>query len=436
MLIGPVGLARGLAIMPLWLEAAAAPVVAVFIVDRLRRRQAGRIALAGLALGAGLALLLQVDGITVGGLLSAAGLSGRAFVPGLVTLGVTASIGAALAIADGLRPSGRAVLVGAAAASMVLLDVSVISRGIDRANALRDLELYLLAGERFVDGLQPYQLTPVGATLVDQSLYPYLYSPPLLPLLGFLSALPWPVVATLSIATSGAAAVAALRVIGVRWVWVPIFLLWPPFFEGIWVGNVAIISALLLCIAFARPGAGGLLVLGALFKPQALVPALWLVRERRWRALVTGFVVAGAIAVATLPFVGIGAWFDWLQGLRAFQESVVAMPVLHAFALPAFVPYPAFIALAVVAVGWALLARGRLGLQRLGVASIVASPTLYGHGLLAMLPALATLNVEIVLLVLGSYVSGLGLWFGVGVVVVALTLTRWPTATERVPSDR
>lgn len=422
--------------MPLWLEAVAASVVAVLLVDRIRRRQTRQVVLAALALGTALALLLQVDGITVGGLLSAAGLSGRAFVPGLVTVGVTASIGAALAIADGLRPSGRAVLVGAAAASMVLIDVSVIARGIDRANALRDLELYLLAGKRFAEGLQPYQLTPVGATLVDQSLYPYLYAPPFLPPLGILSTLPWPVVATLSIAASGAAAVAALRVIGVRWVWVPIFLLWPPFFEGIWVGNVAIISALLLCIAFARPRAGGLLVLGAMFKPQALVPALWLVRGRRWRALAIGFALAGAIALATLPFVGLGAWFDWLQGLRAFQESVAAMPVLHAFALPAFVPYPAFVALAVAAVAWALLPRGRPGLQRLGVASIIASPTLYGHGLLALLPALASLHVETVLLVLGSNVSGLGLWFGVGVVVVALTVTRWPTATERVPSDR
>ena len=434
LLIGPVRLARGLSVLPLWILAAAASVAAVVVVDLVVRGRARLVIAAAIAIGIIGVLVLQVSELTLPGLLRAAGLSGKALVPGTIVVLITTAIGAAMALVDGLRPSGRAVLVGAATASMAIVDLSMIARGVERGNGLRDLELYVLAGERMLAGLAPYQLTPITQAVGDPSLYPYLYPPPLLPLFALLAMLPWPVAGTLSIITSTLASVAALRLLRVRWVWVPIFLLWLPFIEGIWVGNVAILGALLLSIAVARQSASGVLVLGTLLKPQAAIPALWLVRGQRWRPLVFGVAATAGIVLVTLPFVGVGAWLDWPRALAAFQESFRSLPELNGIPLADYLPYPLYLAAVAIALVWALLPRGVAGLRRLGVAAVVAAPTMYIHGFLPTLPAVASLHVEVVLLILGATVSPLGAWAGLGIAVVALTVAKTTSGWERVPS--
>jgi glycosyl transferase family 87 len=418
----------------LWLYAALAPVVAIAAVDLTRRKGLRFLLLAGVIVVVAAGVVLVVSGLSPGRLLSVVGLGGRAAVPGLVTIAVSGAIGLALALVEGFRPSGRAVLLGTALGTIVVSDAIMVTFGIERANALRDLRLYLIAGERFLEGLTVYQVVPMTELPTDQALYPFLYPPPLLPVVGLLSQLPWLLVGTASIVGSAIACVAALRLVGVRWLWIPIFLLWPPFLEAIWVGNVVVYGLLVLAIAVWRPRRAGSLVAGPLFKPQFAIPALWLVRGRRWRALIEGLVAVGIVVLLTLPFVGIGAWVDWVRGVTAFQETVAATPILYSFALPRDIPYAAFLVLAAAAVVWGLLPRGLTGLRRLGVASVVASPTLYRHGLLEMIPAMVVLDLDLLLIVLGSLVSRLGLWIGVVVVIAGLSVPRRQVAGERVPS--
>ncbi|MFL5727086.1 MAG: glycosyltransferase 87 family protein [Chloroflexota bacterium] len=423
----------GARLFPLWLWVAAAPVVAITAVDLIRGGRLN-IVIAGLILIAGLVVVIVLSGLRAGRLLAVLGLPGGAALPGLAAIVIAGVVGMVLAIVEGFRPSGRAVLLGTAVGSMVFVDVGLILLGIDRNNALLDLRIYLAAGERFVTGLPAYQFTPLQAVPSEVAEYPFLYPPPFLPIAAALSQLPLMVVGSASIVASTVACVAALRLVGVRWLWVPILLLWPPFIEAIWVGNVVVYGLLILAIAVWRPRRAGVLVAGPLFKPQFAIPALWLVRGRRWRPLFEGLLVVGIVVLVTLPLLGIAAWVDWIRGLLAWQTSVQTMPILNSFALARDLPYGAFLVLAGAAVVWGLLPRGLAGLRRLGVASVVASPSLYRHGLLEMIPAMVVLDFDVLLVVVGSTVSRLGFWAGVLIVIVAFSLAPERIADEPLPS--
>lgn len=414
--IGPVATLPGTRVFPLWLWVAAAPVVAISAVDLVCRGRAIVVLVVGLLVTAGTVIALAGSSLTVHRLLSLLGMPGRAAVPAVIGIAIAAAIGVALATVETFRPSGRAVLFGAAVGSMVLADVAMVAIGLERDGGLRDLRLYLVAGAHFVAGLPVYQVTPIQDLPGNATLLPFLYPPPLLPLFGVLSELPWPLVASAWLLASTAGCVAALRLVGVRWLWVPILLLWPPFFEAIWVGNVVVFGLLVLAIAVRLPRRSGTLGLGPLFKPQFAIPAVWLLRGGRWRPLVEGLAAVGVVVLVTLPMVGVSGWVDWIRALVAFQQSAQAMPNLYSFALPRTLPYAAFVGLAVLAVVWALMPRGVSGLRRLGVASVVASPTLYRHGLLEMVPAMVVLDLDLLLVTLGSPVSTLGFWAGVAIV--------------------
>jgi hypothetical protein len=58
-------------------------------------------------------------------------------------------------------------------------------------------------------------------------------------------------------------------------------------------------------------------------------------------------------------------------------------------------------------------------LARLGLASVVASPSLYRHGFLSALPQVLRLDAALVWLVLGAGVTLNGLWLGVAVAAAA-----------------
>jgi hypothetical protein len=423
-LSGPSPVPRGVALPSIWPVATLGGVLAVFVVHWLRGRRPWPLAIAAGLTAAVVAGVLVVPGASLPGLLRLAGLADRALVPGIWIIAITVAIVTALAVAGGLRPSPIALLAAAAAALIATTDVATVARGIERADALRDLKLYLIAGENLRAGLPVYQTTPMTEILADQSLYPFLYPPPVLALFAGFSTLPWPVVGTLWIGAGVAAGAISLRLLSVGWVWVPIFLLWPPFFEGIWAGNVAVPGLLILAAAVASRAASGALVLGPLLKLQAGLPALWLLRERLWRQLAVGAVVAAIICLATLPVVGLGSWSEWLAGLRAFQQSQANLPALYSFALPQVLPYIAYLLIAAGAVVWALRAGGIGGLRRLAIASVIVSPSLYRHGLLSLLPALVALPAEIVWLVLGSTATFNGIWIAIVVTAMAVTVLR------------
>src|SRR5262249_12445031 len=163
------------------------------------------------------------------------------------------------------------------------------------------------------------------------------------------------------------------------WRWSAVFLLWPPIAEGVWVGNVAVPAMLLFAVG---PWAAAALPFTAIFKLQSAIPALWLFSERRWRALGAALGAAGLLVVLPLPAVGPDRWREWLDGLLFFAQSAPGQPGLYGLGLPALVGPAIFAVLAVVAIAFALRQRGRQGLARLGLGSIVASPSLYSHGFL------------------------------------------------------
>jgi glycosyl transferase family 87 len=277
-----------------------------------------------------------------------------------------------------------AIALGAVAA-MALTDISYLA-----TQGLRDLHLYLRAGEHFLDGRPVYLDALFTSRPADLADYPFLYPPLTLPFFALLSRLPAPLVDVTWLAMSIAAAVGTLRLFGVRWTAVPVLLVWPPFFQGIQVGNVAVPLGLLFVLA---PWVGAGLVVAAIFKIYSAIAALWLARERRTKELAAGLLIVAATAVLTLPLVGASLWAEWWRGLDLFRQSQPLLAdYLYGFGLPRYVPDWLALAVAAVLAAAALRSRGREGLARLGLVTVVASPSLYAHGLIVALPAFLSLR--------------------------------------------
>ncbi|HKG56596.1 MAG TPA: glycosyltransferase 87 family protein, partial [Candidatus Limnocylindrales bacterium] len=277
-----------------------------------------------------------------------------------------------------------AIALGAVAA-MALTDVSYLA-----TQGLRDLHLYVRAGEHFLDGRPVYIDSLFTQRPADLADYPFLYPPLTVPLFAALARLPAPLVDAGWLVGSIAAAVATLRLFGVPWRWAALFLLWPPFFQGLQVGNVAVPLGLLFA---AAPWIGGGLVVAAVFKVYSGIAALWLLRERRFAALVVGAAIVVAAALLTLPLVGTTMWADWWRALDLFRQSQPLLAdYLYGFGLPRYVPAPLALAVAAAVAVAALRTGGRTGLARLGLATAIASPSLYAHGLIVALPAFLALS--------------------------------------------
>ena len=284
---------------------------------------------------------------------------------------------------------------------------------------LRDLGVYLRAGSAFAAGGPVYLDHVLAAIPVDRTQYPFLYPPMLLPVLAVLSALPRPVVDVLWVAGSLATLVIALRAFGLPWRWVVLALAWRPVSEGLWVGNVAVPLLSCLALAFRYPS---LLVLPPVFKAYSATATLWLIRERRWRALVLGLVAVALALAVTLPLTGIDLWRSWIAGLEWFARSQPGLPTnLYGIALPRFIGAgPALVAGVAVLVG-ALLVGGRLGLARLGLATPFLAQSVFMHGLLVTIPAVGALRPAILWVALASMAFGgsVGAWIGPGLAVAS-----------------
>lgn len=310
-----------------------------------------------------------------------------------------------------------AIAVGALVA-MALTDVSYLA-----TQGLRDLHLYLAAGERFAAG-EPVYLDRLFTDRPDDlTRYPFLYPPMTLPLFAGLAQLPRPAVDALWVAGSVAAALAVLRWFGVRPRFALALLLWPPFFQGIQVGNVAVPLAVLFAIA---PWVGAGLVVAAVFKVYSGIAGLWLLREGRTRELVTGVALVAAAALATLPLTGIDRWAEWWRGLQLYRESQPLLAdYLYGFGLPRYVPEVVALAAAGLVVIAAVRAGGREGLARVGLATAVASPSLFAHGLIVALPAFLVLRTTALwtILAITSVAPGIAWWGAIG---IGLAAWAWP----------
>lgn len=314
------------------------------------------------------------------------------------------------------RPNPVEAMALLAAGAMIATDLGMTYQ------PLRDLGIYLKAGQHFVAGSAVYMQTPMTVRPEDLTNYPFLYPPLTLPLFGALAQLPMAVAQAVWVAGSLALVLLAFRTFGVERRWLPFLILWPPLFQGLWVGNVAVSALALLALA---PRLGGGLILGAIFKSYTGIAALWLVRQRRWKSLVVGVAATLILAAITLPLVGTQIWTEWIDGLRTYQTSQQNVPSLYGFGLPKFVPVWAYLALAGVAIVAALLASGRdsarESLARFGTATIVASPSLWGHGLLAAVPSMLSLRAPWLWLAIGitSTPDGLQWWLAIALLAAS-----------------
>jgi hypothetical protein len=320
------------------------------------------------------------------------------------------------------RPHPLEVLAVLSVLTMLLTDVTMAWQ------PLRDLDIYLRAGHGFLEGRPVYDATPMLAQPENRTLYPFLYPPSTLPLFGALALLPKTLVQVLWLAASAALGLAALRLFGLPRRWLLPALFWPPLFQGLWVGNVAVPALALLALA-PRFGAG--LGLAAVFKAYTGLAGLWLARERRWRSIVLGAALPAGLAAVTLPMTGIRAWGDWLDGLAAYRASQAAVPGLYGFGLMRYVPEAVFLAVAALAIGAAFRPRGLESLARFEAATSVAGPSLFGDGMLAAVPALLTLRPIWLWLAIGflSVPDGANWWLAIGVVAASWALPQMRLAT-------
>jgi hypothetical protein len=306
------------------------------------------------------------------------------------------------------------VLVALAIAAMLVTDIRLIDSVFDR-----DLLLYLRAGSAMLHGLPVYTDVVLSQAPADPTLLPFVYPPVTLPFLAGLSVLPRPIVELLWLVLAVGASVAALRCFGVRWRWIPVLLIWPPFVQGIWAGNA---NTLLLLLFALAPFAPSLLVLAPVVKLQLGATALWLPRERRWQALARGLAAVALLVLATLPIVGLGSWWDWLRGLAAFSQTAAKFPSLEALALTRQVGLAIAVLFAAALIALAMVRRGRDSLATLGLASLAVSPTLYIHGLTLGLPSLLRLRGAgfwFLLAVTSTFIRQGDWWLLVAIVAVA-----------------
>ena len=324
-----------------------------------------------------------------------------------------AVLAAATATARRLRPAHPRLrpieaLAVLAVLAMLMTDVTMAWQ------PLRDLEIYLRAGHAFLDGRPVYDRVPLLVQPDDRALYPFLYPPCTLPLFGALAMLPRAIAQAIWVSASVALGLTALRFFGLPRRWLLPALIWPPLFQGLWVGNVTVPALSLFALA---PWFGAGLALGAVFKAYTGLAGLWLARERRWRSLALGLGLLAVLVALTLPLTGAGAWRDWLDGLAAYRSSQAAVPGLYGFGLMRYVPEAVFVAAAVAAVLAALWARGKESLARFGVATAVAGPSLFGHGLLVAVPALLSMRAAWLWLAVGllSVPDGAQWWLAIAV---------------------
>jgi hypothetical protein len=325
-------------------------------------------------------------------------------------------------------PTAVETLIVLAVAAMIEADARILAFG-----ALRDLGIYLRAGHAFLDQAPVYVMNTPADYVRDPTLSPFVYPPLTLPFFAALAALPSAVVKAGWALMCLGCCVVGLRLLGVRWRWVPVLLAWPPFVQGLYVGN-AVLPTFLFFVA--APLLAWVLAFAPAFKFQLGLPGLWLVRERKWRDLAIAVAVGLGLIAVTLPLAGPDLWREWLRQLSDFSNYLQANDTIMGYSLQRFLGPIAMIGVAAAVAVLALLRRGGDSLAGLGIASMAASPTLYAHGATMGLPALLRLRAPLLwfaLAMTSTVLSQQGYWIGLGLGFAALLL---PALAHETSVDR
>ena len=298
-----------------------------------------------------------------------------------------------------------------------------------------DLEIPLRAAERWVHGGEPYLASsfsaPAGYDL------PFLYPPPVLPLLAPLLIVPRAIVDIAWLAATVGAAIFLLRRLGVPWRAVPVALCWVPFSEGLVGGNAQVLLVAAFVAVFFDPPAGPWQpvprdpraggrpaiadgVLAAVTPALKLTqPHAWvaLLRRRPWAAL-AGLGAMAGVALATLPLVGVGTWQAWIAQLGRAEDPAWA---LRGSSLVQLLPG----LLSLAATGLTVLLMLFVPTRRLGAVAglllVLGAPSLRSYGALFLLPAMLSVRRDVALLAVILIGTGLmpGLWAGILLVTLA-----------------
>ena len=298
-----------------------------------------------------------------------------------------------------------------------------------------DLEIPLRAAERWVHGGEPYVASSFSAP--EGYGLPFLYPPPVLPFLAPLLALPRAVVVAAWLAVTVGAAIFLLRRLGVPWRAVPIALCWVPFAEGLVGGNAQVLLVAAFVAVFFDPPAGPwrptprdprdggrpAIIDGIL---AAITPALKLTQPHAWAALLRrrpaaallGIGVAAAVALATLPLVGVGAWQAWIAQLGRAADPAWA---LRGSSLVQLLPGVVSPAATVLTVGLAMLAPNRRLGAAAGLLLVLGAPSLRSYGVLFLLPAMLAVRRDVALVAMILVGTGVmpGMWAGILLVTLA-----------------
>jgi hypothetical protein len=349
-------------------------------------------------------------------------------------------------------PSNRLLRFGLTAA-LAVVAVTVFIQLLRTDSFGLDLSIILDASQRWMEGGDPY----LAVTGPETNGAPFLQPPYFLPIAAPLTFLPRPLVLIAWTILLVVAAILALRRLGVPLLLVPAVLAWPPFQEGLYFGNVQVLSfaafAFLLWRAHAEadpplePQAidlptshraplleGSLASAIALLKITQVFPWVHLLGRRPVAAL-AGAIVAAMIVGATVLVTGTQLWVAWLD-LLAAASAKPEIGWTYSLIAPLGTGWEVLV-LALAAVG-ALMVRGpRAGLL-VGILLVIASPSLRMHGLEFLLPAMLFIRRELALvgaLLISIYV-GTPVWFGLFVVVGAtVAALRVSGLREPVPVD-
>ena len=321
-----------------------------------------------------------------------------------------------------------------------------------------DLEIPLRAASRWSAGGQPYLASSFAETSGPG--LPFLYPPWLLPLLVPIAGLPRAVVIAPWLLLEVAVAVWTCRRLSVPWPAVPLVLLWPPFMEGLVTGNIQVIQLAAFTAIFfvrgkswellprlpdspdsrsgmnrrtlARDALEGLLAAGVgALKYAQLLALVWLLRPRP-RAAIVGGAALVAVAMAMLPFTGIGLYRDWLDQLGRAADLNWAPAGAP---LACLVGRPVATTAAVAVVVAMFFVRGRDAGAWVGIALLVAAPSIHGYGMLFLLPTLLVLrrDLAITLAIVIARYNPYGWWISIAVAAAALAASgRFPALRAQV----
>lgn len=173
-------------------------------------------------------------------------------------------------------------------------------------------------------------------------------------------------------------------------------------FQGLALGQTAMIAAAIILLAFSVRGLVGGILLGlvATIKPQLLIMLpLALLIKRDWPMLLGAVVAAVLALVVQLALYGAQPWIDWLTALPSFRQTLSAHDVLDdtvtpaAFAERIGLPSVPFL-VAGAAIGTLAVVRNAREYEGADLAalivagSLLASPYALTHDALALIPAI------------------------------------------------